>query len=335
MSRYLAAGVDIDAANSLVGRFAPLVTATKTPAVRSDIGAFGGLFAADEIGEGKVLVASTDGVGSKATLAASHGRYKGLGFDLLNHCVNDILVQGAAPLFFLDYIAAASLQADAVVSIVEGLCEAAQAVQCAVLGGETAEMPGVYHPGALDIVGTIVGVVNNHDLLPQTKRLVEGDLLVGLASDGPHTNGYSLIRALLEDRTVTAVMLDYLLTPHRCYLHDIADLAHAGLQPKALAHITGGGVIDNLPRVLPHGLKAQIDLSSWHVPSEFRRLVDWSQIDDDEAFRVWNMGIGMIVIVGKEQAKLITELNLPVVGSLLDCVHPTHDPSVSFAGHWR
>ncbi len=335
MSRYLVAGVDIDAANSLVGRFAPLVATTKTPAVRSDIGAFGGLFAADEIGEGKVLVASTDGVGSKATLAAHHGRYKGLGFDLLNHCVNDILVQGAAPLFFLDYIAAASLQADAVLSIVEGLCEAAQAVQCAVLGGETAEMPGVYHPGTLDIVGTIVGLVNNHDLLPQTKRLVEGDLLVGLASDSPHTNGYSLIRALLANRAVASEMLDYLLTPHRCYLHDIADLQNAGLHPKALAHITGGGVIDNVPRVLPQGLKAQIELSRWPVPQEFRVLVDWAQIDDEEAFRVWNMGIGMVVIVGQDQSELLTRLDLPVVGRLLKGANPTDEPNVSFAGHWR
>ncbi len=317
MTSYSDAGVDIGAGNLTVRLLAEAVSSTATPAVLSEIGAFGGLFAADDLGPGKVLVASTDGVGTKVELAARYQRFKGLGVDLVNHCVNDILVQGARPLFFLDYIATASLVPETVLEIVTGMSEACKAVGCALLGGETAEMPGVYMPGATDIAGTIVGVVDRDALWPQTEHLSEGDLLVGLTSVGPHTNGYSLIRLLLEHYQADEEMLEFLLAPHRCYLSDIVCLQQRGVQPKALAHITGGGVIENLPRVLPDDLSARIDLGSWEVPRSFSTLVEWAELPDDEAFRVWNMGIGMIVVVDQSQQKLINELGLATVGHLV------------------
>ncbi len=317
MTSYSDAGVDIDAGNLTVRLLAEAVSSTATPAVLSEIGAFGGLFAADDLGPGKVLVASTDGVGTKVELAARYQRFKGLGVDLVNHCVNDILVQGARPLFFLDYIATASLVPETVLEIVTGMSEACKAVGCALLGGETAEMPGVYLPGATDIAGTIVGVVDRDALWPRTEHLSEGDLLVGLTSVGPHTNGYSLIRLLLERYQADEEMLEFLLAPHRCYLSDIVCLQQRGVQPKALAHITGGGVIENLPRVLPDDLSARIDLGSWEVPRSFSTLVEWAELPNDEAFRVWNMGIGMIVVVDQSQQQLINELGLATVGHLV------------------
>ncbi len=316
MTSYREAGVDIDAGNRTVELMAEAVSSTATPPVLSGIGAFGGLFAADGLGPGKVLVASTDGVGTKVELAARHQRYKGLGVDLVNHCVNDILVQGARPLFFLDYIAASSLIPENVLEIVTGMSEACKAVGCALLGGETAEMPGVYMPGATDVAGTIVGVADRDGLWPQTEKLSDGDLLVGLASDSPHTNGYSLIRLLLETHDPDPEMLEFLLTPHRCYLNDVDLLRQAGIQPKALAHITGGGVVENLPRVLPDDLSARIDLNAWRVPEMFRTLVQWSELNDDEAFRVWNMGVGMIVVVDQSQRRTIDELGLAAIGRL-------------------
>lgn len=332
MKSYRDAGVDIDAGNRTVELLAEAVSSTANPAVLSELGAFGGLFAADELGPGKVLVASTDGVGTKVELAARHRRYKSLGVDLVNHCVNDILVQGARPLFFLDYIATASLVPETVAEIVTGMSEACRAVGCALLGGETAEMPGVYLPGATDVAGTIVGVADRGDLWPQTDRLSVGDLLVGLASDSPHTNGYSLIRHLVERHEPDAGMLEYLLTPHRCYLGDIDRLQQGGIRPEALAHITGGGVVENLPRVLPGELSARIDLGAWQVPREFRTLVEWAELTDDEAFRVWNMGVGMIVVVDQSQQRQIDELGLVVVGSLVD----TEDSQrVRLDGDWR
>ena len=332
MKSYRDAGVDIDAGNRTVKLLAEVVSSTATPAVLSEIGAFGGLFAADELGPGKVLVASTDGVGTKVELAARHQRFKGLGVDLVNHCVNDILVQGARPLFFLDYIATASLVPEIVLEIVTGMSEACKEVGCALLGGETAEMPGVYLPGATDIAGTIVGVASRDALWPQTEQLSAGDLLVGLASDSPHTNGYSLIRLLLERHEADAEMLEYLLTPHRCYLSDIDCLQRAGIRPKALAHITGGGVIENLPRVLPDDLSARIDLGAWQIPQAFRTLVQWAELTDDEAFRVWNMGIGMIVVVDRTQQRQIDELGLVTVGHLLGAEDSAR---VRLDGDWR
>ncbi len=333
MTSYRDAGVDIDAGNRAVSLLADAVRATNTPPVLSEVGAFGGLFAADDLGPGKVLVASTDGVGTKVELAARHQRWRGVGMDLVNHCVDDILVQGARPLFFLDYIATASLVPEIVAEIVTGMAEACQEVGCALLGGETAEMPGVYMPGAVDIAGTIVGVVDRAALWPRSDALQEGDLLVGLASRSPHTNGYSLIRLLLEDHEPTAEMLDWLLTPHRSYLADVDDLQAGGLEPLALAHITGGGLFENVPRVLPAGLGARFELGSWDVPAPFATLVEWGDIADAEAFRVWNMGIGLVVVVAARHRELVHQLGLPVIGELIEVTGS--DDRVSLVGSWR
>ena len=333
MTSYRDAGVDIDAGNRAVSLFADVVKTTFTPPVLSEVGAFGGLFAADSLGPGKVLVASTDGVGTKVELAGRHGRWRGVGADLVNHCVGDILVQGARPLFFLDYIATSELIPEVVAEIVTGMADACRAVGCALLGGETAEMPGVYRPGAVDIAGTIVGVVDRHALWPRTDALVAGDTVVGLPSVSPHTNGYSLIRALLDDHEPSAEMVDFLLTPHRSYLEELDRVRDAGLEPKALAHITGGGLLENVPRVLPDHLAARFELGSWHTPAEFHTLVDWGDLRDDEAFRVWNMGIGMVVIVAAELAPVARELGLPVVGELVTA--DPGDPQVTLVGAWR
>jgi phosphoribosylformylglycinamidine cyclo-ligase len=314
MSSYRDAGVDIDAGNRTVDLIRGVVASTATDAVLSEVGAFGGLFAADDLGPGKILVASTDGVGTKVELAARHGRWGGLGHDLVNHCVNDILVQGARPLFFLDYVATAELVPEVVAEIVTGLASACRDVGCALLGGETAEMPGVYVPGALDLAGTIVGVVDRASLLPRLDELNPGDRLVGLPGDGPHTNGYSLIRRLIEGREVDDAMIDWLLQPHRCYAPVVAELLGRGIRPKALVHVTGGGFPENIPRVLPPDLGARVDMGSWPVPEEFATLVEWGSVTDTEAFRVWNMGIGMIVVVDEGDA---TRAGYPVIGEVV------------------
>ncbi len=300
---YKDAGVDIDAANAAVAGMAAAVRATYTDRVLSDVGSFGGLFSIDGLGDRPVLVASTDGVGTKVKLAAQLGRWRGIGHDLVNHCVNDILVQGARPLFFLDYVATARLDPNVIVEIVTGLAEACGAVGCALLGGETAEMPGVYVDGAVDVAGTIIGCVERDRVLPRLGDLTEGMALWALPSSGPHTNGYSLIRALLAERGLTGANLpdelaDALLAPHRCYLAELH-----GTDAAALAHITGGGLLENLPRVLPEHLAARIDLGSWEVPPLFRQLVEWGNLADAEAYRVLNMGIGMVGAGGTPPAE--------------------------------
>lgn len=328
MSTYRDAGVDIDAGNRAVELLSEVVAATATDEVLSEVGAFGGLFAADGLGPGKILVASTDGVGTKVELAARHRRWRGIGTDLVNHCVNDILVQGARPLFFLDYVAAAELVPEVVAEIVGGMADACRARGCALLGGETAEMPGVYVAGAVDVAGTIVGVVDQHELLPAVRSISAGDVLVGMASSGPHTNGYSLIRLLIEDRDVPSAVVDALLEPHRCHVDDVARVRERGVRIKALAHVTGGGFFENIPRVLPEHLGARVDVGSWEVPELFRQLVEWGDIADEEAFRVWNMGIGMVAVVAAAEAELA---ELPVVGEIV----PAADTRMTIHGSWR
>ncbi len=332
MTSYADAGVDIDAGNRTVRLLADAVKSTNTPAVLSEVGAFGGLFSTDGLAPGTVLVASTDGVGTKVELAARHGAWQGVGQDLVNHCVDDILVQGARPLFFLDYIATAKLVPEIVAEIVTGMATACRAVGCALLGGETAEMPGVYTDGSVDIAGTIVGAVDRDDLWPRTDDLAVGDVLVGLQSVSPHTNGYSLIRLLLERHEPTAEMLEWLLTPHRSYLGDVDELRAGGVEPKALAHITGGGFVENIPRVLPDHLAAEIELGSWDVPSGFRQLVDWGGIGDDEAFRTWNMGIGLVAAVPADAADAAAALGHPIIGRLIE---RGDGDGVSLGGDWR
>ena len=308
-SAYAAAGVSIDEGDRSVDLIRRSVRSTFTPQVFSDVGSFGGLFDARGLSrmEAPVLVASTDGVGTKCILAAQARRIKGLGHDIVNHCVNDILVQGARPLFFLDYIAFPHLDAEMVAELVSGISEACCEVGCALLGGETAEMPGVYLEGQFDLAGTIVGVVEKDAILPR-RDIKAGDMLVGMASSGPHTNGYSLIRRIFAGTTLDTVypdlvqpLADLLLAPHRCYLPALSSLIESK-EPfiKALAHLTGGGFYGNIPRILPAGCGARIDKNAWPVPPLFQRIQQMGQVEIGEMYKVFNMGIGMVIVVDRK-----------------------------------
>ena len=311
-SLYAASGVDIAAAASAKARMHASVASTYTPAVLSGSGSFGGLFDITAAGHTAppVLVASTDGVGTKTLIAAALGRYDTVGHDIVNHGVDDILVQGARPLFFLDYIAAGRLDPDQMVAIVEGCAAACREVGCALLGGETAEMPDVYVPGAFDLAGTMVGwvhreaIVDGHDVVP-------GDVCLGLPSSGLHTNGYSLARRVLGELGWDTVLPELgrplgevLLTPHRAYLRELEALWAAGVRVKAMAHITGGGYPGNIPRVLPAGVGVRLDRAAWEVPPIFRLLQRRGAVADEEMYRVFNMGIGMVLIVPPRQVAL-------------------------------
>ena len=296
-SHYAASGVDIEAGNRAVELMKEAVRGTYNDSVLAGIGSFGGLFdvSAFKQMDHPVLVASTDGVGTKVKLAASVGRYRGVGHDIVNHCINDILVQGAKPLFYMDYFATSKLDPEQTVEVVTGIAEACREVDMALLGGETAEMPGLYKLNEFDLAGTIIGVLERDAILPRS-TVQEGDLLIGLQSSGPHTNGYSLIRKVFEDISLDDSLADGLLAPHRSYFNVLyPHLAHV----KALAHITGGGFIENIPRVLPENLSAVIRLSSWHVPPLWRLIQQKGNISVEEMYRVFNMGIGMIAIVDK------------------------------------
>lgn len=323
---YKQAGVDIDAATRAVALMKAAVRASHTPAVLADVGSFGGLYALDDLPPRPVLVASTDGVGTKVKLAAQLGRWEGIGQDIVNHCVDDILVQHARPLFFLDYIATSKLVPEAVAAVVTGVANACQAAGCALLGGETAEMPGIYTEGAFDLAGTVVGLADRDALWPRPAEMQAGDALLGLPSSGPHTNGFSLIRRTVAGRDLTMVLddgqtlADALLAPHRCYLDDVDRLEQAGVAIHGLAHITGGGFYDNIPRVLPGRLAAVIDGDSWPVPPVFRRLVAWSGMSLAEAYRVFNMGVGMVAIIPVDQIAA-AQVALPAsihIGQLID-----------------
>lgn len=333
---YADAGVDIRAGRRAVELMRSAVRATHTPQVLEDEGSFGGLFALSGLPPQPLLVASTDGVGTKVALAAQHGRWQGIGVDIVNHCINDILAQGARPLFFLDYIAADKLVPENVAALVVGMAQACRAAGCALLGGETAEMPGVYTPGSCDVAGTIVGVVDRPALLPRPEAMAPGDLLIGLPSSGPHTNGYSLIRRVIAGRDPHerldggGTLLDALLAPHRSYLPAARGFEEADVTVKGFAHITGGGFVDNLPRILPPGLGARIDSSSWTVPPVFRRLLDWSGMSRAEAYRVFNMGIGMVAVVCAGQADRVGRA-LPEAASIGVLAESGRDePEVAF-----
>ena len=309
-SLYRDAGVDIAAGARAVELMRDAVRATYGPEVLLGIGAFGGLFDAAVLKgmDSPVLVASTDGVGTKTKIASALGRYDTMGHDIVNHCVNDILVQGARPLFFLDYIASSKLDPEMVAAVVSGAAAACQASGCALLGGETAEMPGVYAAGEFDLVGTVVGVVDRAAII-DGGRIQPGDVVIGLASSGLHTNGYSLARRVFDDWDLSAVVPeigeplgDALLAPHRCYLPDVERLRQAGLDIRGLAHITGGGLIDNPPRILPDGLAMHLRRASWPVPPLFRLIQQTGQISDDEMAHVFNLGLGMLVVMPAEQA---------------------------------
>ncbi len=310
LTSYAAAGVDIDEGTRAVEQMKAAVERTHGDAVLRGVGSFGGVFslAAIKNMDDPLLVASTDGVGTKVELAARLGKYRGVGMDIVNHCIDDVLVQGAHPLFFLDYVASSKLHAEHVAEVVTGMAEACEVSGCALLGGETAEMPGVYAEGAFDIAGTLVGVVDRAELLP-AGVLQAGDVLIGVASNGPHTNGYSLLRKVFDwlpmDSTppgFDATLGDTLLRPHRNYL-PVLDAALQHRQVKALAHITGGGLPENLPRVLPDGIDAHIDLTSWPVPPLFRLVRELTPgMPTEELYRTLNMGIGMVIVCSPEHA---------------------------------
>jgi phosphoribosylformylglycinamidine cyclo-ligase len=314
---YKSSGVDIDAGNETVRRIKALARATFTPGVLSEIGSFGGLFSLRDGGwTDPVLVASADGVGTKLKVAFMAGVHDTIGRDLVNHCVNDILVQGATPLFFLDYLATGRLSPDVAEQIVAGLAAACRDNGCALLGGETAEMPGFYADGEYDVAGFIVGAVDRARLV-DGKAIRPGDVLIGLPSTGLHTNGYSLARRIVFDRLGLSVDSHVaelgeavgaaLLRTHRSYLEPVRPLLAAQLV-KGMAHITGGGVTDNLPRILPPGTAAEVRRGSWSVPPLFSWLVAAGAVPLDDQYRAFNMGLGLIMAVAAADVDRATAL---------------------------
>jgi phosphoribosylformylglycinamidine cyclo-ligase len=306
-SRYADAGVDIDAKAAALARAKAAIRSTFTPGVLGDVGGFGGLFRPDfSKYREPVLVASTDGVGTKLKVAIEMGRHDTCGADLVNHCVNDILVQGARPLFFLDYIAMGKVEPGVIESVIEGIARACKENGTALLGGETAEMPGFYAGGEYDVAGTIVGVVDRDKILDGS-RIAAGDVALGLPSVGLQTNGYTLARRVfcdtmgkkpqdrLEELGNRAVG-DVLLDPHLSYLRALEPLLDEGLV-HGMAHLTGGGFYDNIPRVLPEGLEVHIKAGAWPVPPVFDVIAREGDVSFEEMHRVFNMGIGMVVFV--------------------------------------
>ena len=309
-TNYRESGVDIDAGNEAVRRIKTLARSTYTPGVLGGVGSFGGLFRLDSGIADPVLVASADGVGTKLKIAFMTGVHDSIGVDLVNHCVNDILVQGATPLFFLDYLATGRLAPDVAEQIVRGIATACRENGCALLGGETAEMPGFYQDGEYDVAGFIVGVVAQRHIV-DGRHVAAGDVLIALPSSGLHTNGYSLARRIVFDRLRLTVdshvpelgetVGDALLRPHRSYLRVVRPLLDRGWI-KGMAHITGGGITENLPRTLPEGLTFALDRGSWTIPPLFTWLQRAGGVADDEMFRALNMGVGLILVCSPDAA---------------------------------
>jgi phosphoribosylformylglycinamidine cyclo-ligase len=308
---YRQSGVDIDAGDALVDRIAPLARATRRPGADADLGGFGGLFDLKAAGfKDPILVAATDGVGTKLRIAIETGRFGTIGQDLVAMCVNDIVVLGAQPLFFLDYFATGKLDVDQAAEVVAGIARACSACGCALIGGETAEMPGFYGKGDFDLAGFAAGGVERGAVLPRSADMRAGDVVIGVASSGVHSNGYSLVRRLVSDNALAfdapasfdprTSLGEALLEPTRLYVTGaLAALPHV----KGFAHITGGGVTDNLPRALPEGLDAEIDLGAWTPPPVFGWLSRAGGIASDEMLRTFNCGIGMVAIAAPEHAE--------------------------------
>ncbi len=328
---YARAGVDIDRAARTIERIKELARGATRPEVVSGVGFFAGMFRLGQYRE-PVLVASTDSVGTKVKIAALLERYDSVGVDVVNQSVNDILCSGAEPLFFLDYIASSALAEDAKVAMVRGVVSACRAAGCALLGGETADMPDVYAPGDFDLVGFIVGVVERDELIDGS-RIVPGDALLALPSSGLHTNGYSLVRRIFrvgvggdpeEERArlyrtypgLGVTLGEALLIPHRAYVNELRP--HLSVI-KGIAHITGGGLIDNVPRMLPDGLAARIDRAAWRVPPLFRLIQSEGGVSEDEMFRVFNMGLGIVFAVAPEDVSRVasTLREAKVVGEVV------------------
>ena len=312
--RYIDAGVDIDAGNRAVQLIKQAVTSTHTAGVLGGLGRFAGAFELPGGYEKPVLVSSTDSVGTKVKVAIAVNRHRGIGIDLVNHCVNDIATAGAEPLFFLDYFATGKLQPQLLAELVEGAAEACREAGCALVGGETAEMPGVYALGDYDIAGFIVGIVEKANLV-EPSRISAGDALVGLPSSGLHTNGFSLVRYLFREKSLQnqvpelgRPLAEELLQPHRSYLAQLR-LARGAVDVLGAAHITGGGLVENVPRSLPDELGAEIDTSAWEVPAIFR-LIESKGVKPDEMWRTFNMGMGMVLVVRQaETAELVRALD--------------------------
>ena len=331
---YRSSGVDIDAGNETVRRIKSLARSTFTPGVLSDIGSFGGLFRLDTSAwQEPVLVSSADGVGTKLKVAFMANQHRTIGVDLVNHCVNDILVQGAVPLFFLDYLATGRLSPDVAEQVVDGLARACRDNGCALLGGETAEMPGFYADGEYDVAGFIVGAVDRARIV-DGRSIVPGDVLIGLPSSGLHTNGYSLARQVAFEVLKLKVdshvpdlgetVGEALLRVHRSYLPVIKPLLGSGLI-KGMAHITGGGITDNLPRVLPAGTAARVNRTSWRVPAIFRWIGESGRVPEYDLRRALNMGIGMILVVAAPDVDAVRrdllnagEANSVVIGDIVE-----------------
>ncbi len=314
---YKQAGVDIDAGNEAVCRIGEHVRSTFNTLVRGDLGSFGGLFAFPSWKyEKPILVASTDGVGTKLKIAVAMKKHDTIGRDLVAHCINDILVQGAIPLFFLDYIGIGKMEPLVIEELVKGIATGCREGGCVLIGGETAEMPGIYKAGEYDLAGTIIGVVEEEKILPKTS-IKPGDSVFGLPSAGLHTNGYSLARKVCFDVLKATVdtyrpelgrtIGEELLAEHRCYLPVLKEAVHQGLI-KGLAHITGGGLIENIPRILPESCTVIINKGSWPGLPIFTLLQEAGQIPENDMFRTFNMGIGMVCIIAQEDETIFSSL---------------------------
>lgn len=311
---YRDAGVDIAAGNALVGAIGPMAKATARAGVMGGLGGFGALFDLKAAGyDDPVLVSGTDGVGTKLMLAFATGRHDTIGIDLVAMCANDVLAQGAEPLFFLDYFATGKLESGVAEQVVSGIAEGCRQAGCALIGGETAEMPGMYPPGHYDLAGFVVGAVDRARMLPRHEAMTSGDVLIGLPSSGPHSNGYSLIRKVIERAGVDLAAPcafaagswgDVLLAPTRLYSKPVLPLIKGGLI-KGLAHITGGGLTENAPRMCPDGLAPKIDYEAWSPPAIFDWLATEGGIEDAEMQRTFNLGIGMVLAVGAGEADAV------------------------------
>jgi phosphoribosylformylglycinamidine cyclo-ligase len=314
---YKKAGVDIDAGEALVARIAPHARATSRPGAGADLGGFGGLFDLRAAGfKDPVLVAATDGVGTKLKIAIETGLFDGIGQDLVAMCVNDLVVQGAEPLFFLDYYASGKLDVEEAARVIQGIARACKESGCALIGGETAEMPGLYAKGDFDLAGFAVGAVERGHVLPKMATMTAGDALIGVASTGVHSNGYSLVRKLVEKSGLgwdaaapfapEVKLGQALMTPTRLYVKSALEAMRVG-GVKGFAHITGGGITENLPRALPEGLDAEVDLSAWAPPPVFGWLAKEGNVGAEEMLRTFNCGIGLVAVVTEQNSGHVIE----------------------------
>jgi len=314
---YADCGVDIDAGNAFVGRIKNAVNSTKRPEVLAGLGGFGGLFQPDfsDMQE-PVLVSGTDGVGTKLLLLQEYDRPHVAGIDAVAMCVNDLSALGAAPLFFLDYLATGTLKGETLAGVVEGIADACKTCECSLVGGETAEMPGMYAPGHYDIGGFCVGVVDKPKMVDGS-TIADGDVVLGLASNGPHSNGFSMVRKLLElgkadlnNDTLSdgSKAIDKVLAPTRLYVPAINALMKSGIEIHGFSHITGGGMFDNLERILADDLAVTVDVNAWGVPPVFEYLLSFADVEKNERYRTFNMGIGFVVILSQENAAQATHL---------------------------